>query len=224
MSPYDWCSNYIRTYIERDVRQIKNIADLLQFEKFFRLIAGRSGQELNHSAIAVEAGIDVKTVQSWIGILESSFIIHLLPPFYNNYNKTIVKRPKLYLLDTALLCHLLGIHETTHLTTHPLRCAIFETMIVSELVKSRTHRGLPLNLYFWRDKTGHEIDVIMRINDKILPVEIKSGQTIIPEFFKNLNYWRKLSGVDSSLVLYGGQAVQERSDGTRVIPWRKWTI
>jgi predicted AAA+ superfamily ATPase len=222
--PSDWCPNYIRTYIERDVRQIKNISDLIQFERFFRLVAGRSGQELNHSAIAVEAGIDFKTVQSWIGILESSFIVHLLPPFYNNYNKTIVKRPKLYFLDTALLCHLLGIHNISHLSSHPLRGAIFETMVVAEMVKSRLHCGLPMNLYFWRDKSGHEIDMIIRTNDELLPVEIKSGQTIIPEFFKNLNYWRKLSGVNYSLVLYGGEAVQERSDGTRVIPWRKWSI
>lgn len=219
--PNDWYPNYVRTYIERDVRQIRNITDLLVFERFLKLLAGRSGQELNYSALAVEAGVDVKTIQSWIGILESSFIVHLLPPYHRNFNKTVVKRPKLYLSDTGLLCHLLGIREPEHLTAHPLRGAVFETMVVNELVKTRMQQGLSSDLTYWREKTGHEIDIVMERKGMTLPVEIKSGQTIGGEFFKNLKYWTRITGLRDSFVLYAGAAEQRRSDGCIVMPWRK---
>lgn len=219
--PQDWCPNYIKTYIERDVRQIKNITDLIVFERFIQLLAGRTGQEFNSSTLAVETGIDVKTVQSWIGILESSFIIYLLKPHFKNFNKTIVKRPKVYFYDTALACSLLGINNSEQLNTHPARGAIFETMVITELVKIRTNKGLPVNLYYWRDKTGHEIDVIVDEAGSLLPIEIKSGKTINSEFFKNLDYWCKLSEVSNSLLLYAGDLKQKRSTGTEVINWRE---
>jgi predicted AAA+ superfamily ATPase len=145
--PLDWCPNYIRTYIEKDVRQIKNITDLIVFERFIKLLAGRSGQELNNSALAVETGVDVKTIQSWIGILENSFIIYLLKPHFKNFNKTIVKRPKVYFYDTALVCNLLGIQQVAQLQTHPLRGAIFEGMVVTELLKKRTNIGASFLIY-----------------------------------------------------------------------------
>ena len=220
ISPNDWCPNYIHTYIEKDVRQIRNITDLLVFERFLKLLAGRSGQELNFSALAVETGVDVKTIQAWVGILESSFIIHLLPPHHRNFNKTIVKRPKIYWLDTALLCHLIGIRQADQITVHPLRGAIFETMVVIEMIKTKTHRGLPTNLYFWRDKTGHEIDLVIDRGDQLIPVEIKAGQTVNKEFFKNLRYWQNLSGAEDAYVLYAGSTEQHRSDGCHVLPWR----
>lgn len=220
--PYtDWCPNYIRTYIERDVRQLKGVADLIVFERLVRLLAGRNGQELNNSALAVEVGVDVKTVQSWISILESSFIIYLLKPHFKNFNKTIVKRPKLYFYDTALVCSLLGIREKTQLSTHPLRGAIFESMVVSELLKKRTNAGLPVNLFYWRDKTGHEIDIIIDNAGKLLPIEIKSGKTITSEFFKNINYWTQLSGEKKSVLLYTGEHKQKRSNQTEVMNWRE---
>lgn len=217
----DWCPNYIRTYIERDVRQIKNISDLIVFERFMRLLAGRNAQELNNSALAVETGVDVKTIQSWIGILESSFIIFLLKPHHKNFNKTIVKRPKLYFYDTAIVCSLLGIQNTTQLATHPLRGAIFESMVVAELVKKRTNLALPINLYYWRDKTGHEIDIIIDNAGKLIPVEIKSGKTISAEFFRNIDYWTSLSGAKKSYLLYSGEIKQKRSDGKEVFNWRE---
>ncbi len=217
----DWCPNYIRTYIERDVRQLKGISDLIVFERLVRLLAGRNGQELNNSALAVEAGIDVKTVQSWISILESSYIIYLLKPHYKNFNKTIVKRPKLYFYDTALVCSLLGIRDKIQLSTHPLRGAIFEGMVVSELMKKRTNAGLPINLFYWRDKTGHEIDIIIDNAGKLLPIEIKSGKTISSEFFKNINYWKQLSGEKKSILIYAGEQKQNRSDQTEVMNWRE---
>ena len=218
--PNDWCPNYIRTYIERDVRQIKNITDLVVFERFIKLLAGRTGQELNSSALAVETGVDVKTIQSWIGILESSFIIYLLKPHYKNFNKTIVKRPKVYFYDTALICSLIGIQNTKQLNTHPTRGFVFESMVITELVKKRTNAGLPINLFYWRDKTGHEIDIIVDNAGKLLPIEIKSGKTISNEFFKNIDYWCNLSGEKKSILLYSGEQNQKRSTGKEVISWR----
>ncbi|WP_449049635.1 ATP-binding protein [Parapedobacter sp.] len=218
--PQDWLPNYLRTYIERDVRQIKNVTDLIVFERFVRLLAGRSGQELNITPLAVEVGVDIKTIQSWIGILESSFIIFLLRPHFKNFNKTIVKRPKIYFYDTGLVCSLLGITQEKQLETHPLRGSIFETLIVSELVKKRTNNGKEINLYYWRDKTGREIDIIIDEVNDLIPVEIKSGKTVHPDFFKNLLYWMKLSETTKGFILYGGDQDQSRSNGIIVTSWR----
>lgn len=219
----DWCPNYIRTYIDRDVRLIKNISNLNQFEKFVRLLAGRNGQELNLTSIGVECGIDSKTANSWIGILESSFVIYLLKSHHQNFNKTIVKRPKIYFYDTSIVCYLLGIQNENQLKTHPLRGAIFEGMVITELVKSRLHAGKPMNLYYWRDKTGREIDVIIDNGTDLIPVEIKSGATISPDYFKNINYWRNLSKSEKAIVIYNGETKQSRSNGTEVLPWRDAT-
>ena len=220
IDPQDWCPNYIRTYIEKDVRQIKNITDLIVFERFIKLLAGRSGQELNNSALAVETGVDVKTVQSWIGILESSFIVYLLKPHHKNFNKTIVKRPKLYFYDSALVCYLLGIRDNNHLQTHPLKGAIFEGMVITELLKKRTNAGLDINLFYWRDKTGHEVDLIIDNGKTLLPIEIKSGMTISKDYFKNIDYWTNLSGSKKAFILYTGAQHQKRSDGTEIMNWR----
>ena len=217
----EWMPNYIRTYIERDVRQIKNVSDLLIFEKFMRLLASRTGQELNYSSLSVEVGVDVKTLQSWIGILESSFIVYLLRPHFKNFNKIIVKRPKLYFYDTGLVCSFLGITTSNHLLNHPLRGALFECLIVSELIKQRTNRGKEVNLYYWRDKTGHEVDIIIEDAPNLLPVEIKSGKTIHAEFFKNLKYRMKLSGETNAELIYAGELEQRRSDGINVISWKR---
>lgn len=218
----DWCPNYIKTYIEKDVRLIKNINDLSVFERFLKLLAARVGQELNNSALALETGIDVKTVQSWIGILESSFIIYLLKPHYKNFRKTIVKRPKIYFYDTSIVCYLLRIQNAAYLNIHAARGAIFENMVVTELVKNFANLGLPADLYFWRDKTGHEIDIIIEQNNKLLPIEIKSGKTIGAEYFKNLNFYKKISASQEGIVLYGGDSIQKRTYGLSVYPWRKF--
>ena len=219
--PYDeWIPNYIRTYIERDVRQIKNITDLLVFERFMRLLAGRTGQELNYTSLSVEAGVDVKTIQSWIGILESSFIIFLLRPFYKNFNKTIVKRPKLYFYDSAIACSLLQIRTINHLINHPLRGALFECFMIAEVVKKQMNGGKEFELYFWRDKTGREIDLIIDTPSETIPVEIKAGKTVHQEFFKNIRYWLNLSGEKNGKVLYAGDTEQKRSEGIEVVCWK----
>jgi predicted AAA+ superfamily ATPase len=221
IAPRDWYANYVRTYVERDVRQIKNISDLIVFERFMRLLAGRTGQELNMTSLAIEVGIDTKTIQSWIGILESSFILFLLRPHFRNYNKTITKRPKVYFYDTGLVCSLLGISTVDHLKSHPLKGSLFETLVVSELVKKRTNLGKEINLFYWRDKTGYEVDVIIEDGLTLLPVEIKSGKTVHQQFFKNLLYWLRLSGNESGVILYGGEQRQERSNGITLESWRQ---
>lgn len=220
INPTDWMPNYIKTYIERDVRQIKNVTDLIVFERFMRVLAGRTGQELNLTAISNEVDVNLKTIQSWIGILENSFIIYLLKPYYQNYNKTIVKRPKVYFYDTGLVCSFLRITNASQLESHPLKGAIFETMVVIELVKKFTNNGTTPPLFYWRDKTGHEIDVVVDYEGKITPIEIKSGKTINTDFFKQLKYWNNLSQNDNSLLIYSGNQEQQRSDGTIVINWR----
>jgi predicted AAA+ superfamily ATPase len=219
INPTDWMPNYIKTYIERDVRQIKNITDLLVFEKFMRVLAGRTGQELNLSAISNEVDVNLKTIQSWIGILENSFIIYLLKPYHQNYNKTIVKRPKVYFYDTGLVCSFLRISNAEQLEIHPLKGSLFETMVVIELVKKFTNIGIAPPLFYWRDKTGHEIDVVVDNDGKLTPIEIKSGKTINTDFFKHLKYWNNLSKNDNSLIIYSGNQEQQRSDGTVVTNW-----
>jgi predicted AAA+ superfamily ATPase len=221
IAPQDWYPNYLRTYVERDVRQIKNVTDLIVFERFIRLLAGRTGQELNMTSIAVEVGVDTKTIQAWIGILESSFIIFLLRPHFRNFNKTITKRPKVYFYDTGLICSLLGINDENQLRSHPIRGNLFETFVVSELVKKRTNAGREISLFYWRDKTGREVDVVIDDGTSLLPVEIKSGKTVHQEFFKNLLYWLKLSGNDKGVVLYGGDQRQERSNGITIEGWEQ---
>jgi uncharacterized protein len=217
--PEDWFPNYLRTYIDRDVRQIKNITDLIIFERFIRLLAGRNGQELNLTSLAVDTGVDTKTVQSWIAILESSFIIYLLRPHFKNFNKTLIKRPKVYFYDTGLVCSLLGISSVEQLPLHPLRGALFESLVVTELVKQRTNTGKPVNLYYWRDKTGHEVDVVIDNGLSLVPVEVKAGKTVNNEFFSNITYWNKLSGATRGHIAYSGNQIEERSNGITVLNW-----
>jgi len=211
-------ANYLRTYVERDVRLIKNITDLFAFEKFLRLCAGRTGQLLNMSSIAMESGVDVKTIGSWIGVLETSFIAFRLQPYHKNYNKRIVKMPKLYFYDTGLAVALMGIENTDQLAIHPFRGNLFENLVILELMKRRFNKALQKKLYFWRDNTGHEIDVILERAGAQLPLEIKSGKTVSDDFFKGLDYWRKLTGADQGYLVYDGETAQERSNGISVIP------
>lgn len=221
IAPNKWLPNYIRTYVERDVRQIKNISDLNSFERFVKLCAGRIGQLLNLSSIAVETGVDSKTISSWISVLESSFIIHLLKPHHNNFNKRLVKMPKLYFYDTGLACSLLGINNAEQLITHPLKGSLFENQVITDLIKTRYNKNEPLNLYFWRDSTGNEMDIVIDNGGQLYPIEIKAGKTITADYFKNFQFWKKTTGFEGGTVIYAGNETQKRSNGIQVVPWKE---
>lgn len=215
----NWYANYIRTYVERDVRQLKNITNLNLFGRFLKLCAGRTGQLLNMNSLAIETGVDAKTIGSWLSVLESSFVVFRLQPHHANFNKRIVKMPKLYFYDTGLLSSLLGLQNPDQLTFHPLTGNIFENMAVTELMKQIYNRGSHAQLYFWRDNTGHEIDILIDTGTDLYPIEIKSGKTITSEFFKGLNFWNKISGKEGGTIIYGGDQSQKRSNEINVIQW-----
>ncbi|CAG5076441.1 ATP-binding protein [Parvicella tangerina] len=221
IDPSKWFANYIRTYIERDVRLIKNITDLYSFERFLRLCAARTGQLLNMSSLAVEVGVDVKTIGSWLGILETSYIAFTLKPYHKNFNKRIVKMPKLYFYDTGLVFALLGIDRIEQVSLHPFRGAVFENLIIVELMKQRLNKGKRPNLFFWRDNTGNEIDVIIENGINLIPIEIKSGKTITNDYFKGLLFWNKITKEKGGIVIYGGNDAQKRSNGIEVLPISK---
>ncbi len=220
----EWYPSYIRTYIDRDVRQIKNITDLIQFHRFMRIIAGRTGQELNLSGISNEIGVDHKTVQSWVSVLEASYILFLLRPHHRNFNKTIIKRPKLYFYEPAIVCSLLGISTPEQLRFHPLKGSIFETMVVSEQIKTQTFSSNSGSLYYWRDKAGHEVDLLLENEESLYPIEIKSAQTINTDFFKNILYYNTLSQTRKGALIYSGEAKHKRSSGIEVVNWREFSI
>ncbi len=222
LSPSAWFGAYVTAYVERDVRQMLRILDLESFQRFVRLCAGRSGQLLNLSALATECGITHNTARAWIGVLEASYLAFLLRPHHANFNKRLVKTPKLYFHDTGLLAWLLGIRTAEQMETHPLRGAIFETMVVSELVKSRLNAGERSNLYFWRDSNGNEVDVIAEEGDALIPVQIKSGRTVTAEAFAGLEKWRALAGsaCRTPALIYGGADRYVRN-GVRVFGWRE---
>lgn len=217
----NWFPAYLRTYVERDVRIISNLENLAAFEKTIALCAGRVGQLLNRQNIALEAGVSDKTVEAWLGILQASYIVFMLPPWFQNFNKRIVKSPKLYFYDTGLACYLLGIRRPEELRLHPFRGALFENLMVVEMLKARLNRGERSNLFHWRDSTGNEVDVLVHNGTSQHAVEIKSSQTIATPFFKGLLYWGKLSQQQGGTVLYGGSETQIRSNGLQVFSWRE---
>ncbi len=223
LDPQQWYANYVTTYLERDVRQVKNVTDLSVFQRFLKMCAYRSGQILNLSSLGDDCGISHNTAKSWLSILEAGYIVYLLKPHYKNFNKRLIKSPKLYFYDTGLLSYLLGVFSPEVLTTHASRGHIFETWVVSELLKGRLHRGLRENIYFWRDNTGHEIDCIVDQGDVLLPIEIKSGKTVSQDFFKGLRFWAKISGTVGSnmYVVYAGSIDQARKEG-QVICWQSF--
>jgi uncharacterized protein len=222
ITPNDWFASYIRTYIERDVRQLKNIGNLLLFERFLSLCAGRVGQQINFTQLSNDVGADVKTIQSWVGILQASYIVYLLPPFFKNFNKRLTKTPKLYFYDTGLACNLLRISDPNTLVQHPFKGALFENFIVTELLKNRFNQGQRSNLYFWRESSGNEIDVLIDEGLQQTPIEIKSGQTINSDWLKGLKYWQTLTKyTGNSYVIYGGDDIQNRSEGIIIQGWKE---
>lgn len=223
LHPSEWYANYVTTYLERDVRAVKKIADLDQFQRFLKMCAGRCGQILNLTSLGNDCGITHNTARAWLSVLQTGYIIFLLQPHFKNFNKRLIKSPKLYFYDTGLLCYLLGIDSADELLTHRFRGSIFESWVISELLKGRFNRGLRGNLYFWRDNTGNEVDCIIEHGDRLLALEIKSGLTITSDSLKGLGYWLKISkakGPDAYLV-YGGDMDQNRKEGI-VTGWKSF--
>jgi predicted AAA+ superfamily ATPase len=219
IDPNTWYANYISTYIERDVRLVKNINNLLTFERFVRLCAGRVGQLLNMQSLAIEVGVDAKTINTWMGILEMTFVAFRLQPYHKNFNKRLVKMPKLYFYDTGLAAALLGIENSQQLELNSFRSALFENFVILDLIKQRFNQAKASNLFFWRDSAGNELDILIDQTERLIPVEIKSGQTVTPAFFKGLNYWQKLTGEEGGYVIYGGNQMEKRSQGRTVLPY-----
>lgn len=218
--PVDLYPNYVNTYVERDIRLLKNVHDLSAFHRFLKMCAFRTGQLLNLSSLADDCGISHNTAKSWLSLLETSFVVFLLRPHHRNFNKRLVKMPKIYFYDTGLACYLTDIREEKQLINHSLKGGLFESFILSELLKFRYNRGRRPDLYFWRDKAGHEIDCIIEKGTTLFPVEIKAGKTVTPDYFKNIKYWNKISGnnPEDSCVVYGGDT-RQLLHGTTVLPW-----
>ncbi|MEA1053457.1 ATP-binding protein [Lamprobacter modestohalophilus] len=221
LSPQDWFPNYIATYLERDVRQLLAVRDLSLFQRFVRLCAARTGQLLNLSALANDAGVSHSTAREWLAVLEASYLIVLLRPYHENFGKRLVKTPKLYFLDVGLAAALLGIKDIDGLSIHAQRGALFETLVVSEFFKQRYNQGQSAELYFWRNNTGQEVDVLFEDGSGLRAVEIKSGATLVNSWLRSLRRWQELVG-DRALppwLIYGGEEAYQR-EGVEVMPWR----
>jgi predicted AAA+ superfamily ATPase len=222
LSPADWIGAYVATYVERDVRSVLNIGDLTTFQRFVELCAGRTAQLLNLSTMAGDCGISQPTAKAWLSVLESTFIVFRLPAYSRNARKRLVKMPKLHFYDTGLACWLLGIRTTAQLRAHPLRGAIFETWVASEIVKNRLHRGEPGSLFHYRDRQGLEADVVVERGRTVSIVEAKAGATVSEEMLRavhRIHMGLALKGPATDMrLVYGGDTPQKRSD-LAVIPW-----
>jgi len=221
-TPSELYPSYIHSYIERDVRQIINVENLKTFQKFIQLCAGRVGQLLNIADIATNCGICYKTVERWLSVLEANYIIFFLQPHVNNFKKRITKTPKLYFYDTGLACSLLGIRTAHDIALSPFRGPLFECFIIADLYKQYYNSGLEPHLYFWRDQNGRvEIDCLIDLGIKLIPIEIKSGETINNSFFDGLGRWNELAetGQENNYVIYAGDSSQNRT-AAHVIDWK----
>ncbi|MFN2354303.1 MAG: ATP-binding protein [Desulfopila sp.] len=222
---HQWLADYVATYVQRDVRQVMNVGDLLSFSSFLKLCAGRTAQEINLSSLGSDAGVSHNTAKTWLSILEASYIIHRMPAWHVNIRKQIVKAPKLHFLDTGIICYLLQIREPEQLRLHPLRGAIFKSWVVSELYKSLAHQGKQPNLYHYRESRGLEMDVLVQQGDCLHAIEVKSAATAAADFFKGFDQIAEriaTAGLSLSLdnvVVYGGEASQQRSKA-RLLCWR----
>jgi predicted AAA+ superfamily ATPase len=214
-------SNYIQTYVERDLSELIHVKDLKQFRNFISLCAARAGQLLNLNSLANECGISQPTAKSWISVLETSYIVYQLQPYYSNFNKRITKSPKLYFYDTGLLCFLLKINDASSLKISRHKGNLFENYVINEYLKQNYHRNLILDFWFWRDAVGHEIDLIWQKSEKLNLVEIKATETVMPEMFRGLSYFEKFIPdlIESKTLVHTGLYNQNRTAG-KVQTWK----
>ncbi len=221
LAPGDWFAAYVATYVERDLRQFLAVRDLSAFQRFLRLCAARTGQLLNLSALAADAGVTHNTAAAWLSALEAGYIVFLLRPHFANFGKRMVKTPKLYFTDPGLAAWLMGLREPSQVFFHAQRGALFENLVVAEFLKGRFNRGLPPDLYFWRDSRGVEVDLLLECGPLLYPVDIKAGQTIAADFFTSLRRWAEFAGRPDqpAWLIYGGD--QAACNGSVAItPWR----
>lgn len=217
-----WFGSYLQSYLERDVRNLTQVGDLGDFEKFLRLIAARTGQILNINEVSKEVGISLPTGKRWLSILEASFIIYLLKPYYRNFGKRLIKSPKVYFLDVGFVTYLLGLHTGGHLLASPMAGAIFETAVISELIKGYYNKGLIPPFYFWRSHDGLEVDLLIEDNLKLIPIEIKLSATISPEHLRSLRKWQQVtdSPVKNALLICNTPNILQIAEGAIAFPWR----
>lgn len=222
LNPTEWLLDYIQTYVERDLRQVINVSNLSAFRQFLEVCAGRIGQLVNLSDMGSLVGISHTTAQKWLSVLQTSYIVHLLRPYHRNYNKRIVKTPKLYFYDTGLACALLNLRSEDDLNRHFAKGALFENFVINELLKNHINRHLHPGSYFWNAAGNHEIDLLLDKGGRLYPIEIKAARTISAHFFDNLRYFQALSGArpEESFLVYGGDAPQQRSVA-QVLSWRQ---
>ncbi len=219
IEPHEWYSNYISTYIERDVRNTLNIGNLLQFRQFMQLCASSVGQLINFTSMGNSIGVSNNTIKNWISVLEASFVVFRMQPYVSNIKKRIIKSPKLFFYDTGLACELLGIQSVSQLNTHYAKGALFENFVIAELLKNALNRKEKQNLYFWRDSNANEIDCVIDKGDRIVPIEIKSAQTINASFFKGLDRFDEIFNTQNKTLVYGGSENQHRTS-YNILSWR----
>lgn len=218
---YRWYENYILTYVERDVRNLLKVKNLRLFSQFLKMVAANSGQLMNYANIGNAVGVSVPTIKEWISILETSGLIFILPPYFENFSKRLVKTPKIYFVDTGLLCHLLSIRSVEHLKTHPLLGSIFENFMVSECFKRFYHLGEIPPLYFWRDQSGNEVDLLIHDGIKGFPIEFKLSRSYHSDFKKGIELWLALKNnpAESGLVAYCGEHSVQTNTSVPAVPW-----
>jgi predicted AAA+ superfamily ATPase len=219
--PAHWLAAYLATYVERDVRQLLNVGNLATFQRFLAMCAARSAQLLNLNSLASDCGISQPTARHWLTVLQASHLVTLLPPYHRNFGKRLVKTPKLYFLDSGLLCHLLRIATPQDLQVHAARGAVFETWVVAETLKHRLNQGLGPDLHFWRDNHGLEVDLVVEHRGRLHAVEIKSGTTYAGDWMGPARRWRQAVGAEAvdPVLVWGGETSHARADHT-VLSWR----
>ncbi len=216
--PYSFYQNYYNTYVERDLRDLLKVKNILSFDKFVRLLAIRVGSEFNASALAREVGVSSNTISEWLSLLATSYIAYTLHPYFSNLSKRLTKMPKVYFYDTGLLCYLLAIENYDQLDNHPLKGSIFENLAMTELLKSRYNKGLEPNLYFYREKSGLEVDAVLLEGGSLHLYEIKAGKTFRPEFFDNMKALKSSMGnIASATLIYDGESYPPTSVNIRTI-------
>lgn len=217
--PGTWLNSYVQTYVQRDVRLLRNITNLAVFNRFIYLCANYAGQILNRDELAKQTGVDTKTVLAWLGLLENSYIVYLLQPWYNNMNKRIVKSPKLYFYDTGLLCHLLGIKSMTALQKNHAYGALFENWVMTEIKKNNFNEAQNGGMYYFRDSTGNEVDLISERDGDLTAIEIKAGGKTNNNMFRGLRYWQKYQTKSQCVLVHGGSSNQVINERTSIVPW-----